>query len=74
MDVLRAVFDKSAATSGWTVGAPLLKAFSEYFGTKTEHLDAYCDAGKMFFTSYTEKVVKGKGTASVSIFLIIASL
>ena len=68
VDILRAVFDRSTAKSRWAVGAPLLKVFSEYFGSRTEHLDAYYDGQKMIFTSYTEKVMKGKGLFPICSF------
>ena len=68
IDVSRAVFDNDTVTSKWVVGAPLLKAFSEYFGARTEHLDTCYDAGKMVFTSYTEKVMKGNGRSLICSF------
>ncbi|MCJ1254509.1 hypothetical protein MMC24_002324 [Lignoscripta atroalba] len=56
---MHALFDKSAANNRWSIGAHVLKTFSEYFGTKTEQLDVYCEGGRATFTSYTEKIMDG---------------
>lgn len=61
VDVRAAVFNKTTAKSRWSVGAHVLKSFSEYFGAKTEQLDMYYENGRFTFTSYTEKIMNGNG-------------
>ena len=61
IEIMHALFDKSAANNRWSIGAHVLKTFSEYFGTKTEQLDVYCEGGRATFTSYTEKIMDGNG-------------
>ncbi|MCJ1399648.1 hypothetical protein MMC11_002850 [Xylographa trunciseda] len=54
-----AIFDNNVSKNHWSIGAHLLKSFGEYFGLKTEQLDIYHEAGRVTFTSYTEKIVDG---------------
>ena len=61
MEISHALFDKNAARNRWSIEAHVLKTFSEYFGAKTEQLDMYHDGGRATFTSYTEKIMNGKG-------------
>ncbi len=58
---MHALFDKSSATNGWRMQSRVLKEFIEYFGPKTEQLDMYSENGRVTFTSFTEKVMDGKG-------------
>ena len=67
VEVERALFDSSAAKNIWTVGAIALKTFTEYFGPKTEQLDMYHEGGRATFTSYTEKIMDGKGLLDLSL-------
>ena len=46
------------------MGADALKTFVEYFGAGTEQLDFWVENGRVTFTSYTEKVVSGRGSLS----------
>ena len=65
VEILRALFNKNAAKNTWTISASTLKAFGEYFGANTEQLDISSDGGRTTFTSYTEKIVNGKGLLEV---------
>lgn len=58
---MHALFDKNAAKNKWTISASVLRSFVEYFGTATEQLDMYSENGRAQFTSYTEKIMDGKG-------------
>ncbi len=58
---MHALFDKNAAKNRWSISATVLRSFIEYFGAGTEQLDIYSEAGKATFTSYTEKIMDGKG-------------
>ena len=60
------MFDRSSATSRWTISASALKDFSEHFGPKTEQLDIYPEGGRCIFNSYTEKIMNGKGASALS--------
>lgn len=57
---MHAVFDKNAANNKWSISGSLLKSWTEHFGT-TEQLDMYSETGRVVFTSYTEKIMDGKG-------------
>jgi cell cycle checkpoint control protein RAD9A len=61
VEVRHAVFNKATAKNHWSMGAHVLRSFSEYFGTNTEQLDMYYEASRFTFTSYTEKVMNGNG-------------
>lgn len=61
---MHALFDKSRATNGWTISSRVLREYIEYFGTKTEQLDMQTKDGKAIFTSFTEKIMDGKGMYS----------
>lgn len=43
------------------MGAHTLRSFAEYFGAGTEQLDISTEGGRATFTSYTEKVMNGRG-------------
>ena len=58
---MHAVFNKNAARNTWTIGASTLRSFAEYFGSNTEQLDISYENGRATFTSYTEKVMNGRG-------------
>ncbi|KAF6233759.1 hypothetical protein HO173_007971 [Letharia columbiana] len=60
VEVMHALFNKSAAKNTWTIGASTLRSFAEYFGTKTEQLDISSEGGRATFTSYTEKIMNGR--------------
>ena len=55
----------------WTIGADALKTFVEYFGVGTEQLDFWVENGRVTFTSYTEKVMNGRGEASFYLFVCL---
>lgn len=61
VEVMHALFDKTAATQGWRISARILREYIEYFGPKTEQLDLLASEGKAVFTSFTEKITDGKG-------------
>lgn len=62
-EVVHALFDRTAASQGWTISARVLREYIEYFGPKTEQLDLLAQDGKAIFTSFTEKLQDGKGTS-----------
>lgn len=59
--MMKAVFDKAAARSRWRASARMLRETSEFFGPKTEQLDMYVESEQVTLTSYTEKIMHGKG-------------
>lgn len=61
VEVMHALFDRTAASQGWTISARVLREYIEYFGPKTEQLDLLAQDGKAIFTSFTEKLQDGKG-------------
>ncbi|CAD6579613.1 MAG: hypothetical protein ASARMPRED_009203 [Alectoria sarmentosa] len=60
VEVMHALFNKSAAKNTWTIGANTLRSFAEYFGANTEQLDISSEGGRTTFTSYTEKIMNGR--------------
>ncbi|KAI5211124.1 Rad9-domain-containing protein [Aureobasidium subglaciale] len=62
VEVSHALFDKYNAPNGWKISSRILREYIEYFGTKTEQLDLLVKEGKAIFTSFTEKIMDGKGT------------
>lgn len=63
VEVMHALFDKNRATNTWKVRSKMLRGIMEYFGAKTEQLDIYAEDGKVTFTSYTDKIMHGKGNS-----------
>ena len=61
VEVMHALFNKSAAKNTWTIGSSTLRSFAEYFGANTEQLDISSEGGRATFTSYTEKIMNGQG-------------
>lgn len=61
IEVMHALFDKKIAKNTWSIPGNVLRDFIEYFGPKTEQLDIYSESGRATFTSYTEKIMEGKG-------------
>ena len=62
-DIKHALFNRNVAKNKWRISASVLRLFLEYFGTATEQLDIYAEDGRVAFTSYTEKVMHGRGIA-----------
>lgn len=60
-DTMQAVFDKSKATNSWKASARMLRECAEHFGARTEQLDICSEDGQVTLTSYTEKIMQGKG-------------
>ncbi|KAK4494038.1 hypothetical protein PRZ48_015225 [Zasmidium cellare] len=60
VEVMHALFDKTAATQGWRISSRVLREYIEYFGPKTEQLDLLAQDGKAVFTSFTQKIQDGK--------------
>lgn len=58
---IKAIFDSSTARNRWTISAYILKAFSEFFGARTENLEMCYDNGRMTFDCFTEKIMHGAG-------------
>ena len=67
-EMMQAVFNKGRATNSWKASARMLKEFSEHFGPRTEQLDICSEDSNVTLTSFTEKVVLGKG---LFVYLII---
>lgn len=61
VEIVHALFDKNSATNGWKISSRILKEYVEYFGPRTEQLDMLAKDGKAIFTSFTEKIMDGKG-------------
>jgi hypothetical protein len=61
--IQHAVFDRSRATNQWTADPRFLKQIIEHFSLSAEQLDIYYDSGKAVFTSFTTKIMDGKGIA-----------
>lgn len=59
-EVMHALFDRTGASQGWRISSRVMREYIEYFGPKTEQLDIQAQAGKVIFTSYTEKIQDGK--------------
>ena len=60
-EIKHALFNRNSAKNNWRIGANVLRSFLDYFGTGTEHLDIYAENGRVSFTSYTEKIMHGRG-------------
>jgi cell cycle checkpoint control protein RAD9A len=61
VDVMHALFDRNFAKNRWSLHSGAVKAYIEYFGTKTEMLDIFAgEDGRCVFKSYTEKITNGK--------------
>lgn len=61
VDVMHALFDRSAAHNRWSMQSGAIREYIEYFGTKTELLDIFTgEDGRCVFKSYTEKISDGK--------------
>lgn len=61
VEVSHALFDQNNAPYGWSVNSRLMREYIEYFGAKTEQLDLQVRDNKAIFTSFTEKIIDGKG-------------
>ncbi|TKA70059.1 hypothetical protein B0A55_06242 [Friedmanniomyces simplex] len=59
VEVMHALFDRTAANQGWRISSRVLREYIEFFGPKTEQLDLLAQEGKAVFTSFTEKVATG---------------
>ena len=71
MEIMHALFDRSAAMQGWRISSRVMREYVEFFGPKTEQLDLVAQDGKAIFTSFTEKIQDGKGKLSALLFLCI---
>ena len=60
IEVMHALFDRSSASSEWTIRSGFLREFTDFFSPKAEQLDIYCEDGKVTFLSFTDKVVNTK--------------
>ena len=67
VEVTRALFSRNAAKNLWKINAVTLKSFTEYFGANIENLNISSEGGRATFTSFTEKVMNGKGITTVFI-------
>lgn len=59
--VMHALFERSSAQNQWRTRSRMLREIIEYFGPKTEQLDLYHENKRVTFTSFTEKIMDGKG-------------
>ncbi|KAI9689775.1 MAG: hypothetical protein M1822_009657 [Bathelium mastoideum] len=60
VEVMQALFNKSAAPNIFQISAKMLKEYSEYFAPKAEQLGIYAEDGRVTFASFTEKIMEGK--------------
>lgn len=67
--VSHAVFDRTVATNKWSIDPKFLKEITDHFSPSAEQLDIYSEGNKAIFTSFTTKVVDGKGTRIYEIIL-----
>lgn len=58
---MHALFNKDTARNKWRISANVLRSFIEHFGSATEQLDLYSENGRVTLTSYTEKIMNGRG-------------
>ena len=63
VEVMQAIFDRTRASNRWKIQAKMMREYADYFGPKTEQLDICYDQEQVILTSYTEKIVHGKGRA-----------
>ena len=61
VDVMHALFDRDLARNKWCIKSRLLREYMEHFGPKAEQLDISSENGRVAFTSFTEKLMDGKG-------------
>lgn len=66
VEISHALFDKHNAPNGWKISSRILREYIEFFGTKTEQLDLLVKEEKAVFTSFTEKIMDGKGKEVLS--------
>jgi cell cycle checkpoint control protein RAD9A len=66
VEISHALFDKHNAPNGWKISSRILREYIEFFGTKTEQLDLLVKEEKAIFTSFTEKIMDGKGKGVLS--------
>lgn len=59
--IQHAVFDRNGATNQWTADPRFLRQIIDHFTLSAEQLDMYSDSGKAVFTSFTTKIMEGKG-------------
>lgn len=59
--IQHAVFDKTRATNQWTADPRFLRQIVDHFSLSAEQLDIYSDSVKAVFTSFTTKIMEGKG-------------
>lgn len=71
VEVSHALFDKHNAPNGWKISSRLLREYIEFFGAKTEQLDLLVKDEKAIFTSFTEKIMDGKGKKSPALLDIL---
>lgn len=60
--VSHAVFDRTITTNKWSIDPKFLREITDHFSPSAEQLDVYSEGNKAIFTSFTTKVVDGKGT------------
>jgi cell cycle checkpoint control protein RAD9A len=70
VEVAHALFDKENAPLGWKISSRVLREYIEYFGARTEQLDLLVKDGKAVFTSFTEKIMDGKGTRNSDVHAV----
>ena len=70
---MHALFDRTAATQGWRITSRVLREYIEFFGANTEQLDLLAQDGKAIFTSFTDKIMNGKGGYLQAVYLLVVS-
>ena len=59
---MQALFNRDTAKNNWSINVSVLRSFIDHFGTNAEQLDLYAENGRATFTSYTEKIMYGRGS------------
>ena len=59
--IQHAVFDKSKATNQWTADPRFLRQMIDHFSLTAEQLDMSSNSERALFTSFTTKIMEGKG-------------
>lgn len=59
--IQHAVFDRKTTANQWSADPRLLKQIIEHFSLSAEQLDMFSEGEQAVFTSFTTKIVDGKG-------------
>lgn len=65
--MLDALFDKGRNPNVWKAPARMLREMAEYLGPRTEFLSIGVESDQVTLTSYTEKLMHGKGNVPLAL-------